>query len=504
MVSMAVHVNGTSNPDYLDSSPEDNEELDDEKSETISVEPSSPMVPLKITIYDDSEKDSISLPDSLPIYPNGWDKKIFAESGDPKPKKLDGLGKVFSKKKILARLRGTEPKVEKKRIVLNEFGVPIRPKRADGLPLCRISEVRQRVALADSQDGIDLPVLHNMPSEVEDVRRMIRSKMIRCKRCKNRFVEKNLYERHLRDRHHDDYVIYIAEQEAEMEQQRQEEIEANRIEELQTGGFIPPESEIDVDIFDVNVDVIPLPGENNGGVVPRFDSFGRLKSVKRPYKRKISPQCPFCDKRFRNEYSLKKHFVKKHPELLEFDQCLKCFKCLNIDEMETHNCELTYICFECTPIRNLCTDVRLLNHRKKFHRGANSGFRCSFCNLKFLTPRKLRKHKKMSHVFTKTYQCHFCEEIFISEVAVMTHERVHTGIIKFECKVCDYKANRFTQMEDHARDEHGYVCAICQEKLSEWCELKHHTLVKHGGYLSADHPTGHIESPRLWILYKGE
>ena len=79
----------------------------------------------------------------------------------------------------------------------------------------------------------------------------------------------------------------------------------------------------------------------------------------------------------------------------------------------------TYICFECIPIRNMCTEVRLYNHRAKFHRGQNSGFKCNLCNLKFLTPRKLRKHKKMSHVFTKTYPCHFCDELFISETAVI-------------------------------------------------------------------------------------
>lgn len=39
-----------------------------------------------------------------------------------------------------------------------------------------------------------------------------------------------------------------------MEQQRQEEIEANRIEELQTGGFIPPESEIEASTFEVDVE----------------------------------------------------------------------------------------------------------------------------------------------------------------------------------------------------------------------------------------------------------
>ncbi|RCN27649.1 zinc finger, C2H2 type [Ancylostoma caninum] len=205
----------------------------------------------------------------------------------------------------------------------------------------RCRSVELRIAFGDHQEPCDLPPPPPHPTDVVSVRKLMRSKMIRCKRCKNRFIERNIYERHLRDRHPEDYTIYIEEQEAEMEQQRQEEIEANRIEELQTGGFIPPESEIEASSFDVDVEGIPLPGENNGGVAPRFDQYGRLKQLKRPYKKKVSPQCPFCDKRFRNEYSLKKHFVKKHSELVEFKQCTRCFKCVKDDEeMENHLCEL--------------------------------------------------------------------------------------------------------------------------------------------------------------------
>ncbi|PAV63194.1 hypothetical protein WR25_06871 [Diploscapter pachys] len=413
-------------------------------------------------------------------------------------KLTENLKKLTGLSEILAQLRGTQHPsdldLQQPRYVLDHQGRALTHK----------SEVRQVVVLRDQQDGIEIPPPPPHPVEIHEIRRLIRSKMIRCKRCKNRFIEKNVYERHLRDRHYPDYLEYIAEQEAEMEQQRAEEIEANRIEELQTGGFIPPEDEVEAAKYLSPLETIPLPGENNGGIPARFDAYGRIKA-KRPYKKKISPQCPFCDKRYRNEYSLKKHFQKKHPEMEEFEQCTQCFKCLkDKQELANHECELTYVCFECTPIRNLITDHRLLNHRKKFHRGANSGFRCNLCNLKFLTPRKLRKHKKMSHVFTKTYQCHFCEEIFISEIAVMTHERIHTGIIKFECKICDFKANRYVQMEEHNRDEHGYLCPICHAKVAEWGELKTHTLSEHGCYLPLDSSASYIESPRVWVLFKGD
>ncbi|KHJ88437.1 zinc finger, C2H2 type [Oesophagostomum dentatum] len=110
--------------------------------------------------------------------------------------------------------------------------------------------------------------------------------------------------------------------------------------------------------------------------------------------------------------------------------------------------------------------------------------------MRYITVGIFRKHRKMSHVFVKTYSCHFCEELFTSEVSVMTHERIHTGIIKFECKICDFRCNRYFQMENHKKEDHGYLCSICQESFGEWAEIKNHTLSKHGGYLTSDTYTG--------------
>lgn len=90
------------------------------------------------------------------------------------------------------------------------------------------------------------------PRHPAEIRHMVRQKMVRCKRCKNRFLEKHLYERHLRDKHPLDYLGYLIQQEEEMQLMRAEEMEANRIEEITSGGFIPPQEEVDSQNYDID------------------------------------------------------------------------------------------------------------------------------------------------------------------------------------------------------------------------------------------------------------
>uniref|UniRef100_A0A1I7XU03 C2H2-type domain-containing protein n=1 Tax=Heterorhabditis bacteriophora TaxID=37862 RepID=A0A1I7XU03_HETBA len=311
---------------------------------------------------------------------------------------MEGIGET------VCRLRGQPETVGRERIVLDSNGIPIQAKR----PIrSTVSGGGAVVLSSEAQKTIDfdLPPPPPRPTDPAEIRKLVRSKMIRCKvNFKLEMISIN----------YDFISTFIF---------REDEMERNRIEELTSGGFIPPQSEIEAENFDVTVnklvfcfitfylDVaflickyyifsIPLPGELSNGVPARFDVYGQLRQPKRPYKK--------------------------------------------------------------------------------------------------------RKHKKMSHVFVKTYPCHFCEELFTSEVSVVTHERMHTGIIKFECKICDFKANRYLDMEEHKKEEHGYLCSICQEKFAEWSEIKNHTLREHGGYLTSESNTGYIECPRVWVMMKGE
>ncbi|KRY33449.1 Zinc finger protein 2 [Trichinella spiralis] len=350
------------------------------------------------------------------------------------------------------------------------------------------TEVEERPAAEPS------PPPFEPPTTVAEIRKAIRKKMHRCKVCKNRFIEKDIYERHLRDRHPVVYIKYAEEQAKIMEDQRLAELEQIRREEIQTGGFILPAKDVEEAEARTDPAEIKLPPEEDvGGYYTAYDEDGLATKKRRAYVKKISPQCPFCDKRFRNDNSLKKHVAKKHPEAINFIQCNKCFKVLkSMDEMRSHDCELAWICWSCVPIRNMITQERLDVHRKKFHRGSQSGFRCNECSRKFLTPRKLRKHKKMAHIIQKPYKCHFCDEYFPTDTQTALHERIHTGKVNFECTICDFKTNRFMRLCDHKRREHGYVCIICKEKTVEWSELKYHTLTVHGGYLSEESHTGEV------------
>lgn len=242
------------------------------------------------------------------------------------------------------------------------------PPRAFG-PAPNVGAIKN-LGFTEALGPDDVPPPPPHPSDPDEIRALMRSKMHRCGECKNRFVEKNLLERHLAARHPDAHAVYMDEQSREMELQRLAELEQVRREEILSGGFIPPADEIEAYLDFTHVDPARFPPpprtdpialplspptdswkwtfaaneqrvERRGSLVLPPRRFAYRKKVAfsvichnwSPLSQqisicKVSPQCPFCDKRFRNEVSLKKHVAKKHPLFIDFVQCNRCYKCL--------------------------------------------------------------------------------------------------------------------------------------------------------------------------------
>ncbi|UMM39882.1 hypothetical protein L5515_016748 [Caenorhabditis briggsae] len=219
----------------------------------------------------------------------------------------------------------------------------------------------------------------------------------------------------------------------------------------------------------------------DGEELPEMEMPADIRVARKMIRQKMI-RCKKCKTRFLEKNLYKRHLRDKHPKLYDLfieQQSEECEAQKQaerdhqlFDEMKTGSF-----------IPPLCSGIGY------GHSPLRARFSCKECLKRFLTPRKLRKHMKMSHVFTTTYQCHFCDELFINETARYTHERIHTGIIKFECQICDYRANRYSDMEEHNLNEHGYVCPICQHK----------TMIQ-----ASEDSISYIESPRLWMLFKGE
>ncbi|ULT80578.1 hypothetical protein L3Y34_010863 [Caenorhabditis briggsae] len=286
-----------------------------------------PTVDDKLDQFDKSRnKTKFGQPDTIRSMHNTlfkrWDlfEKNIDYSKDEKKKQFDTKKKDRAKLsgvgQILEDLRMQHRPSPKEHIVLDGLG--LRYRDPFKFPISRMHEVQTKLI---ARDGEELPEME-MPADIRVARKMIRQKMIRCKKCKTRFLEKNLYKRHLRDKHPKLYDLFIEQQSEECEAQKQAERDHQLFDEMKTGSFIPPEDAV-VELLG-NPNYIPLPGE--GKPKPWENTLqNRIRQLKRPSIKKVSPQSPFCDMRFRYEISLKRHFVKKHPVIGDFKRCLKCF-----------------------------------------------------------------------------------------------------------------------------------------------------------------------------------
>lgn len=95
------------------------------------------------------------------------------------------------------------------------------------------------------------------------------------------------------------------------------------------------------------------------------------------------------------------------------------------------------------------------------------------CRITCVLP-KLQKSSLTVHQathFAATLQCSFCERKFRDKAGLKRHERIHTGVKRFKCHICDHGFIQSTPYWVHMEKRHNMDRAEVKAKLKEINEM---------------------------------
>ncbi|XP_030757320.1 zinc finger protein 678-like [Sitophilus oryzae] len=204
-----------------------------------------------------------------------------------------------------------------------------------------------------------------------------------------------------------------------------------------------------------------------------------LKDVKKKYL------CKFCSKEFPSYYTMRKHRLFDHNDLIKERAAGKPVK----DEQEEStdddtNHTDTESLAEWMPDDYAEYKLKHSVDKKK----TINWFTCKICLHLFPTHYQLTKHK-VSHMNKETpYKCNHCDDSFKGIDELMAHLRIHRGKDPYQCKKCDKGFISKKELDEHFQIHvlqkpaipKNFRCSICSKEFAKLCDIERHTRVHTG------------------------
>ena len=206
----------------------------------------------------------------------------------------------------------------------------------------------------------------------------------------------------------------------------------------------------------------------------------------------ISFNCPYCEKGFRLEKQMNRHFSTEHPKEIKGPMtCEHCGKIyigrtnLKAHQKSTHN---EMACAECGKIVKV---GKLLYHIQQYHTAnENKKYKCPTCGRGFVNKQARDDHINV-HTGEKPHKCKYCPATFASNGTLGMHQRAHLGIKRkpkpksnapepdLPCEECGKIFRGRAKLKIHKQHHHvESQCAVCGIMVTN-AKMKFHVKKNH-------------------------
>ena len=166
-------------------------------------------------------------------------------------------------------------------------------------------------------------------------------------------------------------------------------------------------------------------------------------------------------------------------------QCKKCDRSFPLEQLlnlheRNHTRERNFTCGQCDKRFYSKSD---LHHHIAVHMDQKP-FVCALCGRAFRRKTLLRKHELFHGGKQKMLSCTMCTKLFISEVELSEHMKVHKKSKEFHCNICKCSFVTKHTLRRHESRRHNkdskFSCDYCREMFSSSAKLARH-VVAHAG-----------------------